>query len=270
MKWLPLIWCLALFGQPAQQEFEVVSVKPSAPPDQRGMRVGCRGGPGTDDPTLLVCQNWNLANLVDIAYKLNYFQLSAPEWMRDVRYDVRAKIPEGATRDQVDLMWQNMLADRFKLVVHRETREFQTYDLVVAKGGPKFKDADADNANDTSATRTAMTFDKDGYPEFGPGHPGMGVARGLARLYNPRMTMARLASQVSAQLGHPVNDATGLNGAYEIGLYWASDRIVETSPDSGPRLIDALREQLGLRLESKKGPVEFLVVDHIERVPTDN
>ena len=232
--------------------------------------MGCHGGPGTDDPTLLVCENWDLSNLVGIAYGINYYQLSAPDWMHDVRYDVRAKIPEGTTKDQVGPMWQNMLADRFKLVVHRETKDFQTYDLVVAKGGPKFKEARTPNPNDPPATRSPMTLDKNGYPEFGPGHPGMGVSHGLARQYNPRETMSRLASQVSVQLGHPVNDATGLSGAYEIGLYWVSDHIAETSPDSGPRLIDALREQLGLRLESKKGPVEFLVVDHAERVPTDN
>jgi uncharacterized protein (TIGR03435 family) len=234
------------------------------------MRVGCRGGPGTDDPTLLVCQNLDLANSVAIAYRLNHYQLSAPDWMQDSRYDVRAKVPEGATKDQVDLMWQNMLADRFKLVIHRETREFQTYDLVVAKGGPKFKEADRSNTNDIPATRGALTFDKNGYPEFGPGHAGMGISHGLARLYNPRMTMARLAGQVSGQLGHPVNDATGLTGAYEIGLYWASEHLAATSPDAGPRLIDALREQLGLRLESKKAPVEFVIVDHAERVHTDN
>ncbi len=259
------------FSQTAEKlEFEVVSVKPSAPPDPRGMRVGCHGGPGTDDPSLLVCQNSDLFNLVVMAYRLNYYQVSAPDWMRDVRYDVRAKVPDGATKDQTGAMWQNMLVDRFQLVVHRETREFQAYDLALAKGGPKFKRSDSSDAANGSQPATGMKLDKDGYPSFGPGHPGMGNSRGLGRMYFPTMTMGRLAGFVSGQMRAPVDDATGLEGDYEIGLYWASDGLVESSPDIGPRLVDALRDQLGLRLVSKRGPLEFLVVDHAARVPSDN
>src|SRR5579862_7142814 len=105
---LALVWCAALFSQ-EKLEFEVVSVKASAPPGPNGMRVGCHGGPGTDDPTLLVCENWDLFNLVAIAYDLNYFQVSAPDWMHGLRYDVRARVPEGTTKKQVSQMWQNML-----------------------------------------------------------------------------------------------------------------------------------------------------------------
>ena len=124
-------------------EFEVASIKPSPPPDGQGRTVGCIGGPGNGDPGLLTCRNMNLANLVSMAYKLSYYQLSAPDWMKDpfAMFDLNARVPEGATRNELNVMMQNLLADRFKLVVHRESREIQQYDLVVAKNGPKFKEA---------------------------------------------------------------------------------------------------------------------------------
>jgi len=259
------------FGQTAEKlEFEVVSVKPSAPPDPRGFTVGCHGGPGTDDPTLLVCQNWDLFNLVAIGYGLNYYQVSTPGWMHDVRYDVRAKVPDGTIEKQIGAMWQKMLTDRFRLVVHRETKEFQVYDLALAKGGPKFKRSGSSDTPNGSQSATDSKLDKDGNPSYGPGHPGMSYSGGLARMYFPKVTIGWLASFVSGQMGAPVNDTTGLDGDYGIGLYWASDSLVESSPDIGPRLVDALRDQLGLRLVSKKGPLELLVVDHAERVPSDN
>ena len=250
-------------------EFEVVSLKPSAPPGPNGITIGCHGGPGTDDPTLLVCQNWDLFDLVAIAYDLNYFQVSSPDWMQNVRFDVRARVPEGTTRKQIAAMWQRMMAERFKLAVHRETREFQCYDLALAKGGPKFKRSDP-NESSSGANSDGAKLDKDGNPVYGPGHPGMSYSVGLASFYYPKVTIGWLAGFVSGQLGAPVNDATGLEGDYAIGLHWASDGLVESSPDIGPRLVDALRDQLGLRLVSKKGPVEFVVVDHCERVPSDN
>jgi uncharacterized protein (TIGR03435 family) len=234
------------------------------------MTVGCRGGPGTDDPTLLVCENWDLASLINIAYRLNHYELSAPDWTHQVRYDVRARVPVGTSKEQTAAMWQNMLADRFKLMVHRETRELQSYSLMLAKGGPKFKAASSAAPSDQQRSGEDLRLDQLGYPAFGPGHPGMGVRRGLARMYFPNRSMDRLAGQISGQLGGPVQDATGLKGEYEISLYWAADSLVESSPDVGPTLIQALRDQLGLRLESKKSPLEMLVVDHCERVPSDN
>ena len=190
--------------------------------------------------------------------------------MHNIRFDIRARVPEGTTREQFAFMWQNLLADRFKLSVHRETRESRTYELVVAKGGPKFKPSTVADANGPPPDRGQLRLDDNGYPSFGPGHPGMAFSKGHARIYRPDMTIQFLAMQISAQLAAPVNDLTGLEGKYEISVYWASDGLLETSPDAGPSLTEALQDQLGLRLESKKRPAEFLVVDHAERVPTDN
>lgn len=233
--------------------------------------MGCHGGPGTDDPTLLVCQNWDLANLVAIAYGVDFYRISVPDWMHVARYDVRAKLPAGTTKEGLGPMWQNMLSERFKLAAHRETRQTQTYDLVVAKGGPKFKAAGAPASAEKSGDNVGQSnLDKIGYPPFGPGHPGMGMNRGLARLYYPHQSVAWLVSLLSAQLGRPVNDATGLKGEFELAMYWAADRLADASPDVGPTLVEALQDELGLRLESRKAPVEFIVIDHAERVPSDN
>ena len=138
-----LFACGALQAEPAAKlEFEVASIKPSPPPAPgMGIVVGCRGGPGTNDPALYTCQNISLSNLVTVAYRIDYYQLSAPDWATMARFDLRAKVPEDTTKEQLALMIQGLLADRFRLVVHRESREIQRYELTVAKDGPKFKDA---------------------------------------------------------------------------------------------------------------------------------
>src|SRR5882724_6411524 len=128
-------------GSDAKPTFEVATVKPSPPSDGRGMRVGCTGGPGTPDPGLWKCQNLSLSNMVTNAYNLKYYEITAPAWMNEVRFDITAKIPEGTTKEQFLLMRQNLLDERFKLMFHREKKEVPGYELVVAKNGPKLKEA---------------------------------------------------------------------------------------------------------------------------------
>lgn len=271
-----LFGCSALNAQPAPKvEFEVASVKASPPPEPGvAIRVGCRGGPGTNDPVLYTCQNISLSNLVTLAYNIAFYQLSAPDWAVTTRFDLRASVPQGTTKEQLALMIQNLLADRFKLAVHRESREIQRYELTVAKNGRKFKEAAPPSpppSNDSQPAPGPPKPDKDGYPAIGP-RGGMAIMRNRARLYQPETTMAALASQLSGQFGAPVADLTGLTGKYEIGLYWIAAPpgvLVDSTPD-GPDLRQALQEQLGLRVESKKGPVEFLVVDHVDRTPGEN
>jgi uncharacterized protein (TIGR03435 family) len=201
------------------------------------------------------------------------------------RFDLRAKVPDGATKEQLALMMQSLLADRFQLAVHRESREIQRFELTVAKNGSKFKEAapppPADSAN-TAPTLGPPKPDKDGYPVIGP-RGGMAIRYDKARLYQPEMTMTMLAGLLSAQLQGPVVDATGLTGKYEISVYWnAGDSLRTAAPapggaptpadpvSTGPDLKQALQEQLGLRVESKKGPVEFVIVDHAEKTPSEN
>ena len=265
---LPFLLCLAAWSQPA---FEVASVQPSPPPKGNGITVGCGGGPGTTDPGIVNCKNVTLALLLPMAYRMSLDQIAAPSWIDGQRFDITARVPAGTTREQMANLWQKLLIDRFKLAVHRESRVVAQYDLLVDRGGPKFKppeqspDPNVDQERHSGPTK----LDKDGFPILN--RPGMIGEKGHLRLYQTKMTMEQLARTAAGQLGRPVTDRTGLEGEYEIRLSWLAEQAGKTTDaDLGPTLAQALRDQLGLRLEPKKAPVEFLVVDHLEKMPTDN
>jgi uncharacterized protein (TIGR03435 family) len=122
------------------QTFEVVSVKGAPPYDGRGMRVANSGGPGSKDPTRWTAENMSLSNLVSLAYRLNHYQLNAPSWLDAERYNIEARVPEGAKKEDMAVMVRHLLEERFKVAVHREQKEVAGYNLVVAKNGPKFKE----------------------------------------------------------------------------------------------------------------------------------
>jgi uncharacterized protein (TIGR03435 family) len=211
-------------------------------------------------------------NLVSTAYNVPYRQVSAPSWADTARFDVRARLPEGATKEQLLLMLQNLLQDRFKLSVHQESRELQGYELTLAPGGPKFKLADQLSQSSTNnPIPVSGNGDKDGYPIIG--RIG-GIAIGeKARMYWPKITMAVLGNRLAGPLGRPVIDATGLMGEYEIELHWVPFTAGANTPDfipSGPDLERALQEQLGLKVESRKVSLEFVIVDQAEKTPTEN
>jgi uncharacterized protein (TIGR03435 family) len=288
---MPLICASAVYSQTAdhQPAFEVVSIKPSAPYDPAVGRITrSRGGPGTDDPGMYTCENCSLASLVSNAYDMPQYRVTAPDWMPVTTFIVSTKVPVGTTKDQFHLMLQNMLAERFKLAVHRDKKEMQMYELVVAKGGPKLKRSpgepppkDADTEPDRKAS-APLKLAADGYPALSEG-TSMAIMNGRARLMYPRETMESFATMLSYQIGRPVTDATGVAGKFDISLFWdaggsrrsaaaeGNTPLAGTSdPDAGPTIFEAIQSQLGLKLESKKGPVDILVVDHAEKVATEN
>jgi len=226
------------------------------------------------------CTFGNLNKLVVEAYGIEYFQLTSPSWMNGEFFDVSARVPKGATKEQFRLMLQNLLADRFKLEIHRETREAQVFKLVVAKGGPKFKEGTMKPAEENppdAVAPAAPTFDKDGFAvRMTPAPKGrLEVGRsGKARFHGESETMQDLADRLADVLHTPVTDSTGLQGKYDYTLMFdlASAMGFERDADSDTAIpIESqLQIQLGLKLERKKGPVEFVVVDHMARVPTEN
>ncbi len=226
-----LVGAFALAQDPAKLEFEVASVKPAAPPGGRGGLIGMRGGPGTNDPTRLQYNGMPLKMLVVNAYDVKPYQVNAPGWMGsfDARFDVVAKIPEGATKEQVRVMLQNLLADRFKLKIHRETKELPLYELTVAKNGPKLTAA----VEDPNASKSGegpppapLVPGKDGFPQMPKGRKGAFVAMrpgGGVRLQGTMQTMADFTNLLGQNLGSPVIDKTGLSGAYDFSLEYGLD-----------------------------------------------
>ena len=213
------------------------------------------------------------------------------------RFEISAKVPPDTTKEQFRVMLQNLLAERFRLVIHREKKEMQVYNLLVAKGGLKVKELVEDPSEDS--------FD-DGIPSLGRGgRPDLGkdgfymvpkwckgcilVAEGdKARIYAE--TMQQLASVLSDELEKPVLDATGLKGKYDVSVSFerstrqgrgmlagvppgpGTDADVGAPSDVGfgVPLGVAIQAQLGLKLEQMRGAVEIIVVDHAEKVPTEN
>ena len=259
---LILLGCTAVFAQDVRPSFDAASIRPAAPPVGPflpGSRpvcpvTGC-GGPGTGSPERLTLTFASLKNLIQVAYNVrSSHHIEAPAWMASATFDVVANIPPGATREQANLMLQNLLADRFQLKVHRVTRELPIYALVVAKNGPKLKAS----VDDPNAPRPRGTMWSGGRKKF----------------EFDRQTMAGFARMLESDVDRPVIDMTGLDGTYDIRLEFASAPPIAFGPGSpdpqAPELFTALTEQLGLRLESSRAPVDVLVVDSALQQPTEN
>jgi uncharacterized protein (TIGR03435 family) len=325
--------CCALAQSSGDQlTFEVASIKPAAPMVAGKMMFGSRGGPGSADPGHLTYNNLSLKNLLVNAYGVKSYQVTGPSWLDSERFDIVAKIPEGTTKDQVKIMLQNLLKERFNLEIHHETKDLPMYALVVGKGGPKMKPSPEDPAppaavtggpNDASAPKPPdpadlakamgkLNISADGTIKL---PPGMGPREGcmMMMMMSPsgpkthmqcsKQTMPKLVDQLSMQMDKPVNDLTGLTAKYDFNLDFLPDEngmsktmmpmggaggpnvgFTRTETVGGPGhdapaqkeevsvppLPAALQEQLGLKLEQKKGPVDMIVVDKMEKVPTEN
>jgi uncharacterized protein (TIGR03435 family) len=274
--------------------FEVASIKPAAPQAMVRFQGSVDGGPGTPAPGRIRFTDMPLRVLIMRAYDVQSFQVSGPSWMDNQRFDVIAKVPDGATKEDAQIMLQNLLADRFKLRLHKGSKEASIYALVVAKGGIKIE----------KSTQTAVApaegvggpppapppRGKDGFLRTPHGQLGtQATVNGRMRMRGDAVTMARLTDVLGMALGRPVVDKTGLTGAYDVTLDFSPegmgpgpkgpapeegggnpDEAPRDSNDSGPTIFTALQEQLGLKLESRKGPVDLLVVESVEKVPTKN
>jgi uncharacterized protein (TIGR03435 family) len=223
--------------------FEVASLKPAAPGAQGGIIRPMRGNQS------YVATNMPLRTLIRIAYGVSDRQLSGgPAWIDTETFDMDAKAEKPATVDELHLMLRTLLEERFQLKVRRETREQSVLALVVDKGGPKMKVHEPEERD---------------YPPITGGGPGPRTARNAAMSY--------FAFYLSQQMDKWVLDKTGLTDRYDFTIQWTPERPVrinaeEAPPPEGPTIFVALKDQLGLRLDSAKGPVEYLVIDHIEKL----
>ncbi|HEY1759930.1 MAG TPA: TIGR03435 family protein [Bryobacteraceae bacterium] len=275
-----LIASMAGLGQPApKEEFEAASVKLFTPAGAFPLRTD--GGPGTSDPGRITYLNLSFQDLLMAAYGVKRYQISGPEWLGMQRYVITATIRPGATKEQVNQMLRNLLADRFKLALHRESRPFPVYELVVAKNGPKMKESVAQPTSPQDADppaappRPTFTRDQDGFMRSSGGWTGIqGVVmarEGVRLVWGGNQTMAQLADYLSTA-ANPVIDKTGLTAKYDFSMQYARSTAAAPAdnPPSAPDLLTAIQEQLGLRLNSTKGPLEFLVIEHAERTPAED
>lgn len=268
----------ALFGQADRPKFEVASIKPGEQRPSIYIRPQPGGRLTTSSPVRLLIVN---------AFSLQPFQvIGGPSWIGSDRFDIEAKGEGNATRDQLMVMLQSLLEDRFRFKYHRETREMPVFHLVTAKGGPKLP------APKEGGCVTPTHLDGPPPPPR-PGQPGAcgGVMIMLepsgARMKGGKAPMSELVRILAIILGRPVIDQTGVTTLFDVQVDFAPDPAtaglpaipaaapiepggpVVTADPSKPSIFAALQEQLGLKLESGKGPVEVLVIDGIER-PTGN
>ena len=238
---LLLLACTTVFAQDQRPSFDVASIKPADPPVGPflpGSRpvcpvTGC-GGPGTGSPERITFTFASLKNLIQVAYNVrSSHRIEAPAWMASATFDVVANVPPGVTREQTNLMLQNLLAERFQLKVHHSTREAPVFALVVARNGPKLKAS----TEDPGAPKPRGTIWTSGRKQFE---------------FN-RQTMGEFARTLESEVERPVIDSTGLDGTYDIRLEFAAaspNALAPGSPDpQAAELFTALTEQLGLRLE---------------------
>jgi uncharacterized protein (TIGR03435 family) len=225
---------LTLAPRMAAQSFDAASIKP-ADPEHIGLQIY------SPNPGSFRAMAADIKRLMAFAYNVRDIQVSGgPRWADTELFDIEAKATGPATTAEFRLMVQSLLADRFQLKLHRESKEQAVFHLVVGKNGPKLTPVDS---------------------------AGLGIGLGKTQLNGRGANMSGLAGVLSSRVGNEVSDKTGLAGFYNFTLTWTPDEAAAT--ETGPSIFTALQEQLGLKLEPSKGVVEMLVIDGVER-PSGN
>jgi uncharacterized protein (TIGR03435 family) len=297
--------------------FDAASVRPSPAPDQATMLAGLIAGRRPNwvrvDGTRATFNYESLNDLIAYAYKLRSYEISGPEWLVTDRFDIAARLPEGATKDDVPEMLQALLAERFKLATHREMSEQPVLGLVIGKSGPKLKESIAtpeaidenaplkpgESKMDTPSGPIRLMKNEDGSTTYNMGARGSftlkfdGETRSM-HMEASTITMkgfVMMMTTLGAGQGRQIVDMTGLTGNYQATADFSlmdltsslsahgidiprrpgggSSGTEATDPEGGATVSAAL-EKLGLRLEKSRAKVDRLVVDHVEKSPTEN
>jgi uncharacterized protein (TIGR03435 family) len=284
---LTVLACCAAQAQPgsASPTFEAASVKPAPPPTPAVRNHINTGGPGTADPGLVDWWSVSMIGFLMEAYDLKPFQISGPDWISTTKFQLTATVPKGATKEQYRLMLQNLLAERFKMQSHFEKKESGVYALMLGKNGPKLKESvDEPQGADAAgppATAAEMQKDADGFYLYPWLHDVRvtGTINGRTRMRGNHATMAQLIARMSPMLSLPLRDETGLTGKYDFVLTYSAAAAPSAEPPTAgapeaevpaaPDLIGAM-QQIGLKLEQRKAIIDILVIDRLEKIPTEN
>ena len=249
----PVVCLIALFALTCAgfgQSFEVASVKVSHTPEPAGR--GMHGPPKSPveySPGTLSLRNATLSAAVQYAYNVKEYQVTGPAWIASERSDIVGKTAGAAAHPDMRIMLQNLLAERFKLAFHRESKEMAVFVLVPAPGGIKMQESQGD-----------------GEPSF----TGRGPTA-TAKYQTVSALVDMMIGPIMMMLGRPIIDQTGLTKRYDISIDMSAmmgpgmqfDEMVTALPK-------LVQDQLGLKLEPKKAPVELLIIDHAEKIPTEN
>ena len=274
----------AAFAQ-ARLEFEVASIRPASEQVQQvtaGLHI---------DGAQVALNYFSIKDIVGIAYRVKPNQIVGPDWLAGQRFTIAAKLPDGASQDQVPQMLESLLTDRFQMKMHRETRDFPVYGLGVAKTGLKINALPSEPNSDTSGDKAPINI--------AAGGNGNGVAidlgKGSSFALGPtafevkRLNMPTIADMLSRFTDRPVVDMTELKGRYDFTLdLTPEDRtamLIRIALAQGvvlpPQALRALDvgsnislssslEKLGFTFESRRAPLELVVIDNIQKTPTEN
>lgn len=268
-----IIGALSVAFMQAQQisaplQFEVASVKPMT---QSAVYFPPTGGPGTSDPGQITWSGVPLRQLLMTAWDVKRYQISGPAWLDSERYTIVAKVPAGASKEQVNVMWQNLLESRFGMVVHHEPRVFRSDEMTLAKGASKLKETGfygPDDLLDRYMTAPGLQVAGDG---------------GNRHLLGRAQTLEQVASLLDAAAGRPVIDKTGLTGKYDFDVEF--DMSQPPAPSGGANqpspngafapciscaIQSALQQELGVRFVKSTVRLDVIVVDRAEKTPVEN
>jgi len=288
MKLLLSLICstVAVYAQPA---FEVASIRPSAPAGDTKVNVGLH-----IDGARVSFNSLSLKDYIAFAYEVKDHQISGPEWLASERFDIAGTLPPGTERGQVRAMVKNLLAERFGLKLHTESREFPVYAIIRGKGPLKLNTTPADADTDTVETqpKTPVTNVTGGGSRNGVNidyGAGSWFAFANNKLEGKKLTMERMAQTLARFEDRPVVDMTGLPGNYDFVLEFTPEdyqaMLIRSAVNAGvvlpPQAIHMMEtasgdslmtsiESLGLKLERRKAPLDVLIIDKMERAPTDN
>ena len=275
---------VASFAQNAPRpEFEVATIRPSAPSPEAGVTAGVRVDGAQFRSAFLTLKDY-----LGIAYRVKIYQISGPDWIGSDRFDISATLPPG-TATQIPEMMQRLLEERFQIKIHREKKDSAVYVLEVAKGGIKMQESGPDpNAEDAKAP-FAVTG--------GGNAQGVSVNLGRGSSYTfgnnkfegKRLTTAMMAGNLERFMDRPIVDMTDLKGAYDVTLEITQEdyraMLIHSAVAAGvsvppealrlldgaslPSLFDAL-QKVGLKLDARKAPLDMVVIDNARKTPTDN
>ena len=283
---LMVLGAAAAFAQtPPRPEFEVASIRPSAPSPEAGVTAGVRIDGAQFRSAFLTLKDY-----LGLAYRVKVYQISGPDWISSDRFDISATLSPG-TATQIPEMMQRLLEDRFQIKIHREKKDFPVYVLEVAKGGLKMQETGPDPDPANADARAPLTITGSGNAQGVSVNLGRGASYtfGGNKFEGKRLTTAMIAGTLERFMDRPIVDMTDLKGSYDVTLDVTTEdyraMLIHAAVAAGvslppealrlldgaslPSLFEAV-QKVGLKLDARKAPLDMIVVDDGRKTPTDN